>query len=177
MVTSRLVPVVAGSLKNNVRISGCLVAHSVVPMGDTCLVTNNSATQSYAIQVKRIELDQTWTGGHPSPPGEGYSMGCGAMISTLALTAGRLATDFGAGYVCGETVSTHNLELKPSTNQRSTESHVLTLLLTSGASFDSQFYALNCDPVRLEFGLSISTVQRVVPFNQGVLRSRTEGCH
>jgi hypothetical protein len=70
---AKLAAIVAGSSRNNVCISNCSVVHSVVPMGDSCPMSNNSTAQGHAVQVKMFELDQTWMPGlSPATTGGGY---------------------------------------------------------------------------------------------------------
>jgi hypothetical protein len=73
VVTSRPVPVVAGSLRNNVRISGCSVVPSVVPMGDTSPITSNPTAQELRGPSQKVRT--CWTKRRPdrhlTPLGEG----------------------------------------------------------------------------------------------------------
>jgi hypothetical protein len=70
-MATQLAAIVAGSSRNDVCISNCSTVHSVVSMGDTRPMANNSTAQGYAVHVKMFDLDQTWTGLSPVATGGG----------------------------------------------------------------------------------------------------------
>ena len=71
----KLAAIVAGSSRNDVCISNCSVVHSIVPMGDSCPMANNSTAQGYAVHVKMLDLDQMWMGLSPVTTGGGLLWG------------------------------------------------------------------------------------------------------